>query len=234
MSKRASSSELTPHQLSKMAKFQRRPTSSNPIDKILEQLNNIHIPADIDDHKDVPEWARTLIKSMAVLVQTVGAVFVHQQQHPTIDGAQEERRQRSLVLSGLPESEKKSGMARARDDMEAVYSALDQCGAEQLPITVFRLGDAEPHKKRLLKIEMPTRSAAAQILKNAKTLKQQGLHFRESMTRAQLTTRSDLIRQCKQRRADAADLGKTGDDADYIIYADAVVLRSEIPKIRQK
>uniref|UniRef100_A0A915LDX4 Uncharacterized protein n=1 Tax=Meloidogyne javanica TaxID=6303 RepID=A0A915LDX4_MELJA len=110
--------------------------------------------------------------------------------------AEELERQRSIVVSGLPESTKQLPSERMADDVVAVKHLLDT-------------SDAIKQWK----------------IKGKKMF--QHLNIRPSLTLEQRNRRKHLIDECKKKRQE-------NPDQDWIVYADTVILRSEVHIFRKQ
>ncbi|CAK5016139.1 unnamed protein product [Meloidogyne enterolobii] len=81
---------------------------------------------------------------------------------------------------------------------------------------------------------MPSKAAVREILRGKKYIINNKIntntHFnirvRESLTAAELKSRSDLVKQCFKMRSEHPG-------ADYVIYASNIILRSEIDNFKK-
>uniref|UniRef100_A0A915NEA6 Uncharacterized protein n=1 Tax=Meloidogyne javanica TaxID=6303 RepID=A0A915NEA6_MELJA len=110
--------------------------------------------------------------------------------------AEELERQRSIVVSGLPESTKQLPSERMADDVVAVKHLLD---------TTLAIKQWKINGKKMF----------------------QHLNIRPSLTLEQRNRRKHLIDECKKKRQE-------NPDQDWIVYADTVILRSEVHIFRKQ
>ena len=145
---------------------------------------------------------------------------------------EEERRQHSVVIANLPEPAHDRASARAQADRDAVNEVLDVLGMDSaVPSAVFRMGAPSDTRARLVKVEFPAKAMVRQVLKAKTKLKEnpkmKKVQIRESLSVAQREHRKQLIEHCKSLRS--RNLGH-----DFVIYANRVALRSDIPKLRSQ
>ena len=84
---------------------------------------------------------------------------------------EEERREHSFVVSGLPESTDTSAIARIKQDTAKTHEILDVLDIPALPTTLYRMGRPNGKGPRPLKVEMPTRHSRDKALRNRSKLK---------------------------------------------------------------
>ncbi|KAL7075184.1 hypothetical protein ACQ4LE_005545 [Meloidogyne hapla] len=205
--------------------------------RLINDIQELSIPA-MDP--SVPPWAQILIKQMSGSLK-LASELLSDNSHKNSDNNDtydEYKRQCTVVAERLPEAKEGKPTERARADLSTVCDMLDICEVEQLPVAVYRIGPK--HSKtstlpKLLKIEFSNRHAARQFLYNKSKLKSQllfkNVRLRPSLTPEQLASRKRLQTQCSLAREQAK---KEGKDHDYVVYADMVVLRNEIPNVRTK
>ncbi|CAK5081868.1 unnamed protein product [Meloidogyne enterolobii] len=119
------------------------------------------------------------------------------------------------------------------DDVVAVKHLLDTVGIECTPKSIFRMGvfkQPTTQRSRLLKIIFPTRSFQSDAIKQWKIKGKkmfQHLNIRPSLTLEQRNRRKHLIDECKKKRQE-------NPDQDWIVYADTIILRSEVHIFRKQ
>jgi hypothetical protein len=191
--------------------------------KLLKDISEFRVPTEISSDPRVPEYAKTMIAQMTQMLQSVAALLVEQ---PTqMEVLEEYRRQHSVVVMGLPESNATTATARCKADLAAVNNILDAADIEVLPNAVYRMGQRGT-RPRLVKIELPTRRAARDLIKSREKYRvaYPDLSIRESLSEQQRTQRNALIDECKKKREDTGQ--------DYIIYAGQIILRGNIQNNR--
>jgi len=188
-------------------------------------------------------FIKTLTEQFDLLSKSIDSLKEKQQEKPygyfsgaknlnTIS-AEELERERSIVVTGLKESTKKLPSEKMADDSVAITSLLDSVGVECAPRFFYRMGrQSNPPNNghaRLLKIVLPSRKFQRELLKKWKTTGKKSfpqINMRESMTPEQLQRRKELIEECKRKRMENPQL-------DWIVYGDAVILRSEVHIFRK-
>lgn len=82
---------------------------------------------------------------------------------------------------------------RAKDDYESVVNILDHCNIEALSVEVYRMGKRNDKFPRLVKVKLPTRTPARQLINNKRRLnvndKFQRIRVCPSMTREERAER---------------------------------------------
>ena len=156
------------------------------------------------------------------------------QASPTaINPVDEHRRQHSIIISGLSESESEFPQERAEEDTAEVKNLLDVLDIEAMPITVYRMGERDNDRPRLIKVEMPTKGHIRLIHQNkarlAKSKNYSTVRIRPSMTKEQRESRKLLIDQCNDMRKK-----DNTNQYDYVIWRNQVVARAEIPTLLTK
>ncbi|KAL6735288.1 hypothetical protein Aduo_005744 [Ancylostoma duodenale] len=85
---------------------------------------------------------------------------------------EEEKRSRSLVISGLPEPPSSASRSEKLNDLESTVDAvLDILKVECRPVEAYRMGNVVDGRPRLVKLVMPSRSHWARALSNARLLR---------------------------------------------------------------
>ena len=134
-------------------------------------------------------------------------------------------RQRTVVLTNMPESDAERPVDRARQDVARVQDVLNECGLDScLPAAATRLGKRQPNRHRPIRVKLPTQGAAKHVLLNRPKVREgphKEIRIREEMTPEQCKERSRLIQECIKKRSQTQQ--------DYIVYANTVILRSDIP-----
>lgn len=184
----------------------------------IDQLQNIDASAYSIIQSTADPRTKSCLEMLMALTKTAGFLLKHipsnlqtisneLQKLPSIisDGVEDEKRQRSIVISNLPESEFSSPTGRARADNQAVCELLDVLKCECLPTETFRMGKIQGQRSRLLKVVLPSRSAARDALANRGNLKlltqYQHIQIRESLKPDQLRERAEMIKDRIQRNS---------------------------------
>jgi hypothetical protein len=199
--------------------------SSGARNKLLKELEECHLPSELADDPRVPPYAKIMLEKVDRLLKAVVVLFTDQPS--PFEAIDEVRREHSLVVAGLPESAATLPTKRCEDDYNQVKQILDISNVEQLPVSVYRMGKAGP-RPRLLKIELATRKAVRDVLRNGKKCKEKfhNIQIRESLSLQQRQQHKTLVDECKQKRLD------TG--LDYVLYAGEILTRQEIEERKNK
>ena len=119
--------------------------------------------------------------------------------------AEEKERRRSIVISGVAESEKHTERERFQDDKQLVEKVLDAldvgCGAAN----VYRMGKPDnKHQGRLIKVVLPTSFFQSACLKNARKLRDftefGDIFIRPSLTKQQRKEEYELRAELRKRK----------------------------------
>ncbi|EYC23108.1 hypothetical protein Y032_0016g3126 [Ancylostoma ceylanicum] len=101
--------------------------------------------------------------------------------------ADEMERQRSVVISGLPEPEHTlRGEERMKFEWRNIWSLLEELEFNCSPVSVFRLGIPKPDRPRLLKLVLPTSTYQQMLLRAARKLRG-SIKFQSVFVRPSLT-----------------------------------------------
>ena len=182
--------------------------------------------------ENIPEWAKMLIQSQNNLLNMVAFLLDPQNQtnqNQMESAIEEDRRQHSVVVSGLAESQAATATAKAEEDLNNVRKMLDCCEVECLPIKVYRMGMKKDGQNRLLKVELPTRWYARRFLQVKKKLRSdhkfQKVNVRESLSKNDLFERSRLIKLCKSKYDE-------NPNCEFVVFSGHVMKRCDIPNFR--
>ena len=142
------------------------------------------------------------------------------------EGIEEERRARSVVISGLPESNASSLRKRHEDDLTQVYNIIETCQIEAMPTTLFRMGPIPkvngPHaNSRLLKLELHRKKATKELLRNRSKLKMEGskyqnIYIRESLSAEFLEKHAEL--KAQRNLQNGALTGQERKENPFVVY----------------
>ena len=137
-------------------------------------------------------------------------------------------RERSIVISGVPESIEPSSVVRAEMDYESVKLILSALSVESLPCTVFRMGrvsTSSPPIPRLIKVVLPARAHVFKALSSARVLRTlpqfPKVYVRKSMTLEERQRDASL-------RASLRDLRQADANCPFVVYRGELWSREEI------
>ena len=172
----------------------------------------------------LPDPVKALMHQVVDLLKLAGELLTDQNAQRDDDA-----RLRTVVLTSMPESDAERPMDRARQDVARVQDVLNECGLDScLPAAVTRLGKRQPNRHRAIKVKLPSQGAARHVLRNRPKVQEgpnKEVRIREEMSPEQRKERSRLIQECIKKRSETNE--------DYIVYANSVVLRSDIPLINK-
>ena len=181
----------------------------------------------LQTEQNMPEWARLVLQMGTGLLQMAELLLGDQDQMET--AIEEDRRQHSVVVSGLAESQAATATAKAEEDLNSVRKMLDCCEVECLPVKVYRMGMKKDGQNRLLKVELPTRWHARRFLQVKKKLRSdhkfQKVNVRESLSKNDLFERSRLIKLCKSKYDE-------NPNCEFVVFSGHVMKRCDIPNFR--
>ncbi|XGW11675.1 hypothetical protein V3C99_012840 [Haemonchus contortus] len=144
-------------------------------------------------------------------------------------GIEAEKRGRSLVIAGLPESSPNLRPSAKQSELEAkVGDLLDVLGVECRPLEIYRLGKAMDTHPRLVKLVLPSRSYWITALSNSYRLRNSGfrnVYIRRSMTAAERKVDHELRQECKIRNDQAKS-------RMWVVYRGELKLAQDLPKSR--
>ncbi|EYC42576.1 hypothetical protein Y032_0526g2944 [Ancylostoma ceylanicum] len=95
-------------------------------------------------------------------------------------------RQRSIVISGIPESNSSAPIERSYYDLQCVNSILNHLDVECIPCSVYRMGRYNATRGRLVKVVLPTTKFQQLAVKRASRLRSfshKGVYLRPSLTK---------------------------------------------------
>lgn len=99
---------------------------------------------------------------------------------------EKKERQRSIVISGIPESKDPKSTDRAAHDLDFVKNILNHLEIECIPQVTYRLGKPQVDRPRLLKVLLPNTFYQSLILRRASRLRSfssRGVYIRPSLTK---------------------------------------------------
>ena len=122
-----------------------------------------------------------------------------------LDAAEEKEKRRSIVISGLGESEGKPSERNA-GDAKKVVDLLDEIDVEANIVSCYRMGLKKGSKGRLLKVVLSTSQQQRQTLMNSRKLKSSmkfnGVYVRPSLNQEERARESELWKEFKKLKAE--------------------------------
>ena len=141
------------------------------------------------------------------------------------DKLENDKRERSVVISGLSEAGPNLTSSRRQLDLEGkVTKLLDVLDVECRPVTLHRIGKYDPSRNRLVMLELPTRFHWTMVLAKARSLKSTAffnVYIRKSMTIAERQTEFELRQQAREKN-------KGRPQKEWVVYKGKLVRRTEI------
>lgn len=127
---------------------------------------------------------------------------------------------------------------RLKEDEAKVQSILNNTEIEVRPLSVFRMGKPSPNRPRLLKVEFPSKSVVARLMRTKNRLKNNNsfnkVFIRPSLNRAQREARKILTQERIKKNA-ALDQDDRKNDP-FILYGPPddpkLIRRSDISKFK--
>ncbi|KAK6730638.1 hypothetical protein RB195_007232 [Necator americanus] len=163
-----------------------------------------------------------IIKKMVLALKTKITLEV-------AEGAEAEKRGRSIVTTGLAElSADESLIERHRDFEEKVANVLDAFEVDCLPEVAYRLGKFNDNKLRLVNVfvVLASRSHWAKALSRAHLLRRSSLSnifVRKSMTAAERKRDYELRHEARLRN-------ERPSTREWVVYKDALTHVTELPR----
>jgi hypothetical protein len=157
--------------------------------------------------QNASEPVKTTFAALQTMITTCKATVDQLKLQQEVDLAHEMERKRSVVLIGIPESQKEEPVERAREDNAKVEHVLNLLGVQTLPSAVYRLGrpknPASSGLPRLIKCVLPAQTFQWQMLGGWKKKRDElkakegfgRLIIRPSLTRAQLDQQREERKQ---------------------------------------
>ncbi|EYC13950.1 hypothetical protein Y032_0042g620 [Ancylostoma ceylanicum] len=158
----------------------------------------------LEENKKLREENFKLMQKIEVLLRPNDVTTNVSAQHPESDYnsvVEDSERLRSVVLSGVPESNANSSVERAHHDMICIHQILDFLNVECLPSAVYRMGRYDASKHRLLKVVLPASKYQKEAIRRAPRLRffpHKGVYLRPSLTK------EERNRRRLERQKDAA------------------------------
>lgn len=123
------------------------------------------------------------------------------------EAANSDKKNRSLVVAGLPESPPDWKPSEKQKDLESkVGELLDALKTECRPVEAYRMGVYDGTRPRLVKLLLPTRRHWTTALSNARLLKSSGFsgaYVRKSLSFEERRKEYELRQEAKRRNSEA-------------------------------
>uniref|UniRef100_W6NMH4 Uncharacterized protein n=1 Tax=Haemonchus contortus TaxID=6289 RepID=W6NMH4_HAECO len=147
----------------------------------------------------------------------------------TITEAVQAKKERSLVLFGIPESNPSKPPSVKQQEVEnSVSEILDCLRVECRPVEVYRMGKPNDARPRLVKVMLPSRSHWITALTKSHCLRSAGfsnVYVRKSMTAAERKHEFELREECRARN-------KQLSKRIWVVYRGEIRRVDELPKTR--
>ena len=178
--------------------------------------------------EECPPHAKMVIELLSGLLKNACA---QSEQHNHNKNVEEYRRERSVVIAALPESQSQIPSERVHDDRKQLQKILNLCEVEAPPICHFRMGEQKDGKPRLIKLELPTRGHVRKLMANRQKLSKEAslknVHIRPSLSYEDRQKWKELVTLCSAKRNETKK--------DFVIYAGEIIERGLItPKRSNK
>ncbi|EYC02461.1 hypothetical protein Y032_0100g3318 [Ancylostoma ceylanicum] len=156
-------------------------------------------------------------KMLAVLADKVSADFKEQ--------LEEDKRSRSVVVSGLPESGNGTHATESLEDLESkVHDILDALSVRCRPMDIYRMGKPDSARPRLVRIVFPSTFYWRRALANARLLRDAGfpqVYVRRGMTSDEREREYELRQLARERN-------KGLSQREWVVYRGELTRVSEI------
>ncbi|EYC32408.1 hypothetical protein Y032_0003g1556 [Ancylostoma ceylanicum] len=143
-----------------------------------------------------------------------------------------EKRSRSIIISGMPEAGKEFTASQRQAHTElSVVKILDALDIETKPVEINRMGTFTDGKTRIIKCVFSSQKYFFEAIKKARILRQlpgfNSVYIRRSMTKAEREADKELRREARERNEK-----ECGGEKVYVVYRDKVVKAREIPNLK--
>ncbi|XGW28740.1 hypothetical protein V3C99_008492 [Haemonchus contortus] len=146
------------------------------------------------------------------------------------DAVEADKRGRSLVASGIPESSPNISPSGKKRELEVkVTEVLDILGVECRPVEVYRMGKPDSSRPRLVKLVLPSKTHWITALTNSHRLRTSSfstVFVRKSLTPAERTLDKQLRLECRKRNDQL-------NSRVWVVYRGELRRADELPKSRQ-
>ena len=136
------------------------------------------------------------------------------------------KRKNNITISGLREANRGTLDERVKHDLERCQAIFNEMKIDTKIVSAHRLGKAQEHSKRLLKVELTKESDKWKILSKAKCLK--NTQFKEVFINPDYT----LLQQRRMKVAKQELKERREQGEDVVLHRGDVVLRSTLKNFR--
>ncbi|KIH51133.1 hypothetical protein ANCDUO_18783 [Ancylostoma duodenale] len=182
-------------------------------------------PDDLDNMSSSDLLQATIAQNSDPIVDIMLRKLVGKLARETAEKIEEEKRARSVVISGLAEAPPGSLPSDCQKDLETkVEKILDVLQIECRPAELRRMGRPDPSRPRLVKLVFPTRREWSTALANARLLRSSGfadVYIRRSMTESERKKDYELRQAARERNR---SLGRR----EWVVYRGDLRRVSEI------
>uniref|UniRef100_A0A7I4YXJ8 Uncharacterized protein n=1 Tax=Haemonchus contortus TaxID=6289 RepID=A0A7I4YXJ8_HAECO len=186
-----------------------------------------------DDARGLPNQINEILVTKAPEAIPLLQQFLSKLPSLSLEMIESEKRQRSIVLLGVPEAEKELPASRRQEHTEKyVPEILDFLDIEARPVEVFRMGRASD-RPRLVKCVFPARKILLDTLARAHKLRASSrfnnVEIRKSMTPEERSKDQELRKKAYERNRDEHNGNRV-----YVVYRGEIVKASDIPSIKKE
>lgn len=220
-----------------MSSYRLRPRMKSSVEETSNVSPNVNenCPADVEiANMSMSELVSAMMERNEQIKDPVMAKFlnalVSKLPQTIADAVEADKRGRSLVVSGIPESSPNVPPSGKQRELEVkVSELLDILGVECRPVEVYRMGEPDSSRPRLVKLVLPSRSHWITALTNSHRLRASSLptvFVRKSLTSAERTLEKQLRLECKKRNDQL-------NSRVWVVYRGELRRAEELPKSRK-
>lgn len=170
------------------------------------------------------------LSKLDVLSNSFSALFSINIQQIVEEKCEEKERMRTIVLDGLPESDKEYGSHRNLEDLAMVRSISDNLGLDHTIWATERLG-VRSHRPRLLKVFFMSSKGASLFLRGFNFLRNSNPTFNKIYAR--FSQSQEERKRLFELRKEAREKTQT-EGISYVVYAGILTKKSEIPALKNR
>ncbi|EYC43207.1 hypothetical protein Y032_0500g2579 [Ancylostoma ceylanicum] len=145
------------------------------------------------------------------------------------DQLEADKRSRSIVISGLAESDGNTNQTESLKELEEkVSNVLDALNTHCRPMDIYRMGKFDPSRSRLVKVVLPSTFYWRRALANARLLRDAGfpdVYVRRSMTSEERKREYELRQAARERNKGKAH-------REWVVYRGELVRVSDLNRNR--
>nr|CDJ84837.1 hypothetical protein HCOI_00572700 [Haemonchus contortus] len=194
------------------------------------ELSATTTPATLDtDASNLLKQIQEIVTVKAPEVLPLLEKFVGKLQSISLDVVEAEKKERSMVIYGVPEAGSDIAASLRQEHTEkAVMDILDELDIEARPVEIYRMGKFgdKPRLIKCVKFLFTTLSRAKKLRSSEKF---RNVYVRKSMSPDERSKDREL-----RKRAHELNIEEHNGDRVFVVYRGNIVKSSDIPNIKQQ